>query len=174
MANPAAQAGSFTANFDDGLAPAGALLFGDGSTSGVVETTGGVGGSGCLKLTKAVNGVMGSMIINDLDGGVAVNGFTANFKIRIGGGSATPADGCSFAFASDLPDAAFGEEAAGTGLRISFDIYNNAGEAPAFRIYWGGVQVATSGVRPIAELVTGAQFVDVLVRINPTGTHHAG
>lgn len=34
----------------------------------------------------------------------------------------------------------------------------------------GGVQVATSGVRPIAELVTGADFLDVLVRINPTGT----
>ena len=39
MVAPAAKAGSFTANFDDGLAPAGALLFGDGSTSGVVEAT---------------------------------------------------------------------------------------------------------------------------------------
>ena len=97
----------------------------------------GLGDTGCLKLTKAVNSVMGSMIINDLDGGVAVNGFTANFKIRIGGGTSTPADGCSFAFASDVTDGAFGEEAAGSGLRIIFDIYNNAGEAPAFRIYWG-------------------------------------
>ena len=165
-----AWAGLFSANFNDGNAPAGTSLFANSPDAGVVEASGGVGNTGCLKLTKAANSLQGSMIIGDLDGGQMVNGFTANFKMRIGGGSSTPADGCSFCFANDLPEATFGEEGAGTGLRVSFDIYNNGGEAPAFRIFWGGTQVYTSGVVPIADLTTGANFVDVLIRINPTGS----
>ncbi|MDB6069798.1 MAG: hypothetical protein JWL81_969, partial [Verrucomicrobiales bacterium] len=162
------RAGSFTADFNDGLAPAGTTLFGD-ANSGVIETTGGVGGSGCLKLTKAVNGVQGSMIIDDLDAGAAVNSFTANFKLRIGGGSSTPADGCSICFGSDVAGG-FGEGGSGSGLRVGIDIYNNPDDAPAMKIYWGGVQVATTGIRPIGDIVTGTEFVDMTVRINPTGT----
>ena len=59
-----AQAGSFSSDFNSGL-PAGATLYG----TAVVEPTGGVGDSGCLKLTKAINGQLGSIVLDDLDGG---------------------------------------------------------------------------------------------------------
>ena len=59
-------AGTFTADFDDGLVPPGTSVSG----SAVVEADGGVGNTGALKLTKAVNGETGSFIIEDLDPGV--------------------------------------------------------------------------------------------------------
>ncbi len=168
---PPVLAGNFQANFNDGQTPAGATLFGNtgDNNAGVIELTGGVDNSGCLKLTKAVNSAQGSMIIDDLDAGAAVNSFTATFKVRIGGGTSTPADGMSFCFGSDV-NGAFGEAGTGSGLRVGIDIYNNPDNAPAFKISWGGVQVATTGILPIASIVTGANFVDVLVRINPSGT----
>src|SRR5437773_3908676 len=87
-------AGTFTADFDDGLVPPGTSVSG----SAVVEADGGVGNTGALKLTKAVNGETGSFIIEDLDPGVTdgVNSLTVDFKVRVGGGTTTPADGFSF------------------------------------------------------------------------------
>ncbi|MDB6132935.1 MAG: Legume-like lectin family protein [Verrucomicrobiales bacterium] len=169
---PYARAGTFNANFNDGQIPPGAALFGNSgdNASGVIELTGGVGDSGVLKLTKAVNGKTGSMIIGDLDAGGPVKAFTANFKVRIGGGSNPPADGFAFCFAPDLPDGTFGEAGIGTGLTIGLDIYNNPDDAPAFKIYWNGAQVATTGILPLANVTTGADFVDMMVRVNPTGT----
>src|SRR5438309_1017756 len=55
-----AQAGSFSSDFNSGL-PAGATLYG----TAVVEPTGGVGDSGCLKLTKAINSQSGSIVLDD-------------------------------------------------------------------------------------------------------------
>ena len=80
-----APAGQFSANFNDGNVPAGTTVYPNapGGDAGVVELSGGFGDTGCLKLTKAANSLQGSMIINDLDAGQAINGFTANFKLRI-------------------------------------------------------------------------------------------
>ena len=168
--------GTFAANFDDATLPAGSVLFGDGVNSGVIEATGGAGNTGCVKLTKNLNSLQGSFIVNDLDGGLPVNGFTAQFKMRLGGGSAVPADGCSFCVGSDVPDGTFGEAGVGSGLRIGFDIYDNTdgnpnndgGEAPSFNVWWNNVLLVRTRV-PLATMVTNT-FVDVLVRINPTGT----
>lgn len=169
---PDSRAGNFTANFNDGATPAGTTLYGNNgdNASGVIETSGGVDNSGCLKLTKAVNGKTGSLIIEDLDGGNTVNSFTANFKVRIGGGSSPPADGFAFSFGPDVPNGTFGEAGGGTGLSVGIDIYNNPDDAPAFKIYWGGAQVATTGILPLTDISTGANFVDMMVRVNPTGT----
>jgi hypothetical protein len=52
-------AGTFTANFNDGLVPAGTSVSG----SAVVEVDGGVGNSGALKLTKAVNSLMVPLLL---------------------------------------------------------------------------------------------------------------
>lgn len=169
---PVALAGSFSADFNSGATPAGAALFSgnpDG-TAGVIETNGGVGDSGCLKLTKAVNGVTGSMVIGDLDSGAAVKAFEATFMLRVGGGTSPPADGMSFCFANNLPDGTFGEGGAGSGLRVGLDIYDNPDDAPALKIYWNGNRVATTGRLPLSSVTTGSAFAPVLIRINPTGT----
>src|SRR5207248_9922192 len=86
----AVRAGTFSTDFNSGQ-PAGCSLFG----TAFVDSAGGVGDSGALKLTQAyVYGSQGSFIINDLDGGAPIVGFTAAFKMLVGG--AEPhADGIS-------------------------------------------------------------------------------
>lgn len=171
-----ASAGSFTADFNDGLLPAGSTLYGNGTSAGVIKTIGGAGNTACVRLTENANGLQGSYIISDLDGGNPVSGFTASFKMRLGGGSSVPADGCAFSVANNLPAGTFGEGGAGNGLTIGFDIYDNTdgdpnnanGEAPAFNVYWNAVLLQRVRV-PLATIVTNT-FVDVVVTINPTGT----
>src|SRR4051812_14589654 len=111
----AAQAGSFSSDFNSGL-PAGTAIFGNS----VVSTNGGFTNSGCVKLTSALNAQNGGFIItNDLDAGQAVVSFTAKFKMLIGGG--TGADGASFNFAPDVPLGTIDEKGTGTtGLTVAF------------------------------------------------------
>ncbi len=175
LAAPQTYAGVFSANFNDCVTvpctpPAGTMLFGSGG-GGVIEPTGGVGDSGVLKLTKAINSQGGSFIIEDLDAGAAVNGFDLRFKVRVGGGTATPADGFSVSVAPDLPNAVWGEEGAGAGLTIAFDIYNNEGtEAPAIDVKWPGQTVLRTTLFPISFLRTTNEFVDVQIRLDPDGS----
>ena len=67
----------------------------------------------------------GGFIIEDLDNGAKVGSFNAKFKVRVGGGTETPAQGFSFSFGPDIPDAGIGEGGAGTGLIVSFDTVDN-------------------------------------------------
>src|SRR5204863_9772018 len=134
-------AGTFNSDFNSGTL-AGVTLYGTATN----ELTGGVGDSGVLKLTKAINGQQGSAVLDDLDSGNVIYGFDATFKLLIGGGSATPADGMSFCFAPDLPLGTWAEEGAGSGFRISFDIYDNGSEtplAPSIDVGVGPNKVAT-------------------------------
>jgi hypothetical protein len=154
-------------DFNDGAVPAGSAVFGNGAS---VSATAGVGGSGGIILTYPAEGLNGSFIINDPDLGFEVIGMTALFRLAIGGGTATPADGVSFCWASDLADGAFGEDGAGSGLVVSFDTYLNAGEvAPAIDVLWNGVLLGNTAV-PIALLTQYPTFVDVAVRVNPNRT----
>ena len=92
---PQSQAGTFSANFDDNATPAGTQLNGNtgDNKSGVIE-------NGVLKITKNVGSKSGSFVIDDLDAGAPVYGFSFTGKILVGGGGATPADGFSINFAS--------------------------------------------------------------------------
>jgi hypothetical protein len=136
--------------------PIGAQLFGDA----IVENE-------VLKLTINQNGQIGSMVLDDLDPGKKVAAFVATFKLRIGGGTATPADGFSFSFAPDLPDGAFGEDGAGSGLTVAFDTYDNGGgEAPAIDIRFGGITLAT---KRYSLLRTGTGYVDVKIQVSADG-----
>lgn len=127
------------------------------------EPSGGFGGSGYISLTDAINDQTGSILIEDLDGGSPVGGFQARFKLRMGGGSGNAADGFSFNFATDLNGGTFGEEGQGTGLTVTFDIYDNGGgEAPAIDIKVGGV-VLQSRKYAKADLLTGDEFADVRI-----------
>jgi hypothetical protein len=160
------QAGTFFSDFESGL-PANTAVYGNA----IVESTGGVGGSGCLKITKAVNSQSGSFVIENIDGGNPIYGFDISYKVLMGGGTATPADGMSLCFGPDLPNGTWGEDGAGSGLRFAFDIFDNGNEtplAPSIDVGIGGTKLATSK-ETIASISTNA-FVDVHIRLNPDGS----
>ncbi|MGV3772460.1 MAG: lectin-like domain-containing protein [Verrucomicrobiales bacterium] len=168
--SPQLKAGTFTNNFNSGV-PASTAVYGNA----VVEATGGVENSGVLKITKSNNAENGGFIIEDLDEGASIYGFDIRFKMRIGGGSATPADGFSVNFAPDLPDGVgVGgvEEGVGSGLSFAFDTYNNGGtEGPDIAIKLGGSgNVIARVMRTVAQITTGETFADVHIRVNPNGS----
>jgi hypothetical protein len=83
--------------------------------------------SSALHLNEAAGGQAGSLVLNQLAPGVPVNSFTATFTLQVGNGSAEPADGFSFNFGNDLPDAATTAAAAeqgGTATGFSFCLDN--------------------------------------------------
>jgi hypothetical protein len=142
--------------------PPGTSLFGNA----FVDSSGGLGDGGVLKLTTATNGEQGSFIVPSPAGMVPVEAFTVSFMAYIGGGTDPPADGLSVNFASDLPDAGFGEEGAGTGLTITFDTFDNGGgEAPAIDVKWRGEVVASEPVFAVED-----DFVEIVITLFEDGT----
>ncbi len=170
----------FSANFNSGL-PAGTSVFVDA----VVAATGGVGNSGVLKLTSAVNGQTGFFYINDLEPGSAVHGFTASFAAYVGGGTCcggdiSTADGFSFNFANNLPSSPvygnfLGEEGGGTGLTIAFDSFDNnfavpSPEAPAIDVKLGGVTIGHVLTQVSQGLNAPPNFWNVVIHLDTDGT----
>jgi hypothetical protein len=133
-----------------------------------------VGDSGSLHLTEALNDQNGAFLISrQLEGGRAVDRFVAAFSARIDGGTPQPADGYSFNWAPDLPLGVYGtaEEGAGSGLTVSFDVWDSGGgEAPALTLKWKGTTVTNRNV-PLSLIRTepGA-YEEVLVSLEPDGT----
>jgi hypothetical protein len=168
-----ARAGLFTNDFNVDIGTAiitGTDLNGDGKPDAEWRATGGVGDSGYVSITDAVGSEQGALILPDLDAGEAIGGFQADFDIRIGGGSARPADGISFVFAPEVDDASnFGEEGFGTGLSLCFDTYDNNGTdtAPAIDVKIGGTADANivsttflDGIREGGRAPLGPLFTD--------------
>lgn len=160
---------TFTANFNDGALPPGTISYG----SAFVDSSGGVGGTGVLKLTPAVNSQAGYFYLPILDPAQQVNSFMANFDVLVGGGSTVPADGFSFNFASNLPDSpAYGdvaEEGIGTGFSVCFDTYNNGvTEAPAIDIKRGGSIIDTYPIQ--VSQAAGNTFFSVFISMESDGT----
>jgi hypothetical protein len=127
------------ASFNSGL-PGGAVIYGNAT----LETSGGAVNSGVLRLNPALGNQAGSIVFNELSPGTPAAGFTASFKLRISEGSAEPADGFSFNFAGDLPDAAAtaaaAENGGGSGFSFCVDNYR-------FAPYPGGGNASTSGMK---------------------------
>jgi hypothetical protein len=90
----------------------------------------------------------------------------------MGNGTAVPADGISFNFATDLPNAGFNEEGAGSGLTVVFDAYDNSNgdqaEGPEFRIKVGGSLIARRKIS--TQFQTGTGYVPVSISYTPAGT----
>jgi hypothetical protein len=156
-------------NFDDGTVPENVTLVG----------TAAMPGDGALHLTDAENGQGGSIVITNLDT-EPVSGFTLHAKVLVGGGSTPPADGFSVVWGNDVPTTvAFGEDGAGSGLILSFDIYDNTNEnppAPSIDARYNGQLVGTRPM-PYTEIETGTEFADLFVRIENDGTldvHYKG
>src|SRR4051794_5579011 len=105
--------------------------------------------NGYLAITQttpdiAAHGMRATIVFGDFDNGLVVAGFTFSCDVRIGAGSATPADGFSINFARDTDPAIFTdsfgagpnnnpsngqEEGTTTGLAISFDAFQNGSAA---------------------------------------------
>jgi len=114
-------------NFNQGLLT-GSTLYGVlGTTNALYVPTGGVGGSGGVQLNAGTGNSFGSYIIDELTPGTPVSSFIVSFNLRIGDGSAEPADGMSVNFASDLPNTGSSplaaEQGAGTGFTFAIDDY---------------------------------------------------
>jgi hypothetical protein len=125
---------------------------------------------GHLVLTWNENSEQGTIVLDDLDAGALIDGFTVSFKLQIGPGSGSPADGTSFAFGPEINEASnFGEEGTGTGVIVAFDIYDNGGgEAPAVEVKYGGNSIAIKKFAK-ADMVTGV-FEDVQIQVTRGGT----
>lgn len=173
-------AGSFTNNFDSGALPPGSHTNANAAGGAFLELTGGVGDSGCLKITKNINSENGSFILDDLDAGNPIYGFDMFFNVRIGGGTSTPADGFAVVVAPDIGDASmWGETGTGSGIRFTWGIYTGSGQTPPdpairVRVGSGGDIVAYKGYT-IAGMETGgtnasAWWSTVHIRLNADGS----
>jgi hypothetical protein len=167
------QAAVFTTDFNSGL-PANTALFNcsDPATPGpgpIVDTTGGVGDSGVLKITQAINGRQGSFVINDFNNLEPVTNFVARYQAYVGGGNPglPPADGYSFSFGT-LPDGCWSEDGApGASLTVSFDTWDNGPptEAPACDIVVNGALVARTAFQASTRPSTATNYSAVEITL---------
>jgi hypothetical protein len=149
-------AASFVSDFNSGL-PAGTTPAGSAGWS----SSGGVGGSGMLRITSADNSLSGGFAIPDFAGGIAITNFRAKFKLLIGGdtccdgddGSPRPADGMSFSYSAGMsatgPWLGFGpEDGGGSGISVAFDTWDNNGadSAPSIELITAGTAVAVQSM----------------------------
>jgi hypothetical protein len=161
--------------------------------SAVWRSTGSFDGSGFVSITDALGSLQGAIVLPDLDpAATQVVGFRFYAKVRIGGGTARPADGMSFSFA-DPTDAVVGggtvgEEGTTTGLTVSFDTWDNrdggsalAGDGTAIDIKVNNVIIAHKlfqgdGSRgPYCSVVeTDAAGNPISIETDPTGTAAPG
>lgn len=160
-------AGSFTSDFSN-PAQTGLTLIGGARANGDPYPA---IANGVLAITYAEGSLNGTVILDDLDAGQAISGFTMNFKVRIGGGTSDPADGISIYFGSDLQGTAFGEEGpdGGQGLVVCFDTFNNGdNEAPAIDVKYAGNLIAR--VPYTAGNLQSDTFSNVSITLKSNGT----
>lgn len=162
---------NLTFNFNDGLLPIGTAIYG-AAGGGTITPNGGVGDSGVLHITDAVNSQQGAFVISNLYNGAQVSAIAVSFDVLVGGGTTPPADGFSFNFAPNLTaGVAGGNEGNGTGLSITFDTYDNGNEnppAPSIDVKYKGAVIASTQI-PFQQLDTGGAFRTVLLRVDPDG-----
>ncbi|MEY2409829.1 MAG: hypothetical protein QOF48_2499, partial [Verrucomicrobiota bacterium] len=139
---------SFASDFNAGL-PLGTAVYGNAS----VLPNGGTGDSGHLEINPSVVNAAGGFVMAELTPGRHVSAFSATFNLKIFQGSAEPADGMSFNFGSDLPDAATTGAAAeqgGTASGFSFCIDNYRFQPISVGLPYnapGGGTATTSGLK---------------------------
>jgi hypothetical protein len=139
----AAQAGSFLFDFNTDPTTSGLLTI---TGSGSWQPTGGVttnANDGYLVISSGTSQST-TIIFSDFDSGSVVQGFTFEADLRIGNGTASPADGFSVNYCrSDDPvltggafatgpncEANLPEEGTQTGIGIGFDAWDSGGTAP--------------------------------------------
>ncbi len=127
---------------------------------------------GHLALTYAENSENGTFVMDELDAGKSVAGFNATFKLRIGGGSSSPADGLSFYYGSDIDSTTLIDEegfhTSTSGVGINWDVWDNgSAEAPAIDVRVNNVIVAAAPMS-ILEVMSDT-FAPVSINLNTNG-----
>ena len=163
----------FVTDFDSGL-PSGTAVYGNAVVTNADGFTG-----GCLKLTPAAATQNGAFFVNDFASGQPVYGFKADFKLLVANGTANPADGFSFVFGTNLPNAVFpvGEDGIGNNLIVSFDNYDNAAAstdgaypAPSVEVRWGGNTTNYNiGYYFLGSKYTNMNWQNVQINLKPGG-----
>lgn len=129
------QAGEVFYDFNTEPAPGTFTTFG---STGYPEwrVSGGKDDSGYYAITDAMGSLNGTLILPDIDAGRVIKAFEFSVDVRIGDGTANPADGFSINYArANDPVLSTGngyvagamEEGTTTGLAVSFDTYDNGG-----------------------------------------------
>ncbi len=170
-------AGSFTSDFSNPNQPGYTLNQGldPGGSSYPVVTN-----SELLLLYNEVSLGPISIVLDDLDNGAAIDSFTASFKLQLGPGTSTPADGIAFVFGPNVSSATtFGEDGPSMpsgGVGVCFVTY--AGDGPGIGV---NVRVAGDG-SPLGGIVPGgyikmtssamvdSQMHDVWMQVKRNGT----
>jgi len=121
-----------------------------------------------------------SMVVNDLDGGAAIDSFTANFTMQIGPGTSTPADGVAFAFGPDITQfTTFNEQGPnmpGGGVCVCFVTYAGDGPGIGVNVRVMGDNSALGGIVqggyiPMASAtMVDSQMHNVSIQVNRNGT----
>jgi len=165
-----AKGGTVSSDFDPNQVLPG-TLYGAAATS---STGGHPNGTGtCLQFDTA-NGEGGLLVVNELDHGLEVQSFAANFDLLMGNGSgALHGDGFSFSFVPgpEVPQATFSRPylGSGSGLTIAFVTYDHQ-EATNTDL---SVQVSYNnqllGYYSAPYLNTGTNFVHVTVTAHTNG-----
>ncbi|MEK7677712.1 MAG: hypothetical protein AAB676_17930 [Verrucomicrobiota bacterium] len=120
LANWQARAANTTINFDTD--PRGTGLFIDVGSGDWRPTGGNPATGGYLKITDAVGSERSVLLFEDLDNGAIISAFSFSMDVRIGNGTASPADGFSINYARNNDPIVLGN---GTGNFAS----SPAGEA---------------------------------------------
>ena len=133
--------GGITLDFSTDPEDLGVFFVGDAEW----RTDGGVDDTGYLKVTDAENGQSGAIVFPELTPGDALESFQITADLRVGGGTARPADGFSFNLvrpddplladgtgyaSSPANEANLPEEGSTTGLGIGFDEWQSGPEDP--------------------------------------------
>jgi hypothetical protein len=175
----------FATDFAGG-APAGMAVNGSGFVAPDLD------GNDRLVLTQPQGGEKTSVIIGDLKDGEWVGSFVARFKVKVFKGTQSFGGGWSFNFAGDIPDsiaASFNQDGFGSGLRVTFDTFDNGGAdtAPAIDVVYNGSVLQSvsmaggSRSRPVVTAIpndvfgaplslnTGTNWVEVEIRLRDGG-----
>src|SRR5260221_6670718 len=155
--SPQLEAATASFNFNSNPTASGTLtLYGNANW----QSTGGSGAAtnttdGFIEVTPSAGGMRGAVVFSDFDNGAIIKAFTFDADVRIGNGTAQPADGFSISYARSndpvLNDVAAAgnpatdnniwatgpncevnlpEEGTQTGISIGFDAWTSGGTAP--------------------------------------------
>jgi hypothetical protein len=122
-----------------------------------------------LMTAQGVGGAEGSIVLDDLDAGAAIESFTAKFQLKFVS-SSIPADGLAFCFGPEVTSTSdFPVEGIGSALCVEFDTYDNSDpDNVGIDVKLAGVEIATTPML-YSQLVDG-QYDDVVIQLNRNGT----
>jgi hypothetical protein len=130
-----------------------------------------------LYLTTNYGGLLGSIVLPDLDSQQVIQSFTAKFQLLLDGA----ADGFAFAFGPDITDSVgtfqeIGPSMPSGGLTVAFDLYNNGtvndiADFIGVSVYmYDAVNSASVEYGAYPMTLSSTDWKDVTIQLNRNGT----